>query len=254
MCGIAGIVGAIGSADMQRVPVVLERLWHRGPDDGGYLTYSSGTLETGKQWKTPAKLPEAVLLHRRLSVLDLSRSGWQPMGTADGSYYVVYNGEIYNYCELREELKQCGYKFQTRTDTEVLLAAYSRWGIQALRRFVGMFAFALLDTRRETLLLVRDFFGIKPLYYKLNSDSLVFASELKALLEFTVSTLRANPDKIYSYLRFGICDAGPDTVFADVKQLPAGHYLEFPLRGSCEVNPVCYWTPGTNERPDISFP
>ncbi|OLE97233.1 MAG: asparagine synthase (glutamine-hydrolyzing), partial [Cyanobacteria bacterium 13_1_20CM_4_61_6] len=165
----------------------------------------------------------------------------------------VYNGEIYNYRELRQELEQFGHEFRTRSDTEVLLAAYAYWGIGALRRFVGMFAFALLDTRRKTLLLARDFFGIKPLYYTISGETLAFASELKALLEFRTNIVRPNAVKIYSYLRYGICDAGPETIFADAKQLPAGHYIEFPLNGSKKVCSVCYWQPGTDERLDISF-
>jgi asparagine synthase (glutamine-hydrolysing) len=253
MCGIAGIVGAVSSADLERVPTVLERLWHRGPDDGGYLAYSANMLETGTAWKTPAFLPHAVLLHRRLSVLDLSKAGWQPMNTPDGRFYVVYNGEIYNYRELRKELEQSGRHFRTQTDTEVLLAAYSQWGIHALQRFVGMFAFALLDTWEQKLLLARDFFGIKPLYYRVDDNSLTFASEVKALLEFASSGRRPNPGKIYTYLRFGICDAGPDTVFDEVKQLPSGHYLEVPLRGSFQVDPVCYWAPNAEPQCDLSF-
>jgi asparagine synthase (glutamine-hydrolysing) len=116
-----------------------------------------------------------------------------------------------------------------------------------------MFAFALLDTQRKTLLLARDFFGIKPLYYRISGESLAFASEVKALLEFAGSGPRVNPSKIYSYLRFGICDAGSETMLSEVKQVPAGHYVEIPLRGNFDSDPVCYWAPNTEERADISF-
>src|SRR5262249_55196467 len=151
--------------------------------------------------------------------------------------------EIYNFIELRAELEALGHHFHSRSDTEVLLAAYAYWGIMALRRLVGMFAFALLDMQRRVLLLVRDFFGIKPLYYSANSTTLSFASEINALLAFDSSTREMNPERLYLYLRFGLCDDGPGTMFADIKQLPAGHYLEIPLDAVAKPRLTRYWQP-----------
>src|SRR5262249_39095941 len=162
MCGIAGAVSSSGQLDLARIPVVLKRLEHRGPDDMGWLLGSQGNVRIGREWHRDGSSgsEELVLLHRRLSILDLTRKGWQPMSTADKRFWIVFNGEIYNFIELRAELEALGHHFHSRSDTEVLLAAYAYWGIMALRRLVGMFAFALLDTQRRVLLLVRDFFGI----------------------------------------------------------------------------------------------
>src|SRR5262249_27892971 len=170
MCGIAGFVvqpgrGNSSIAKSSCAPGVLESIRHRGPDDYGWLRFAGNSVERGRRGTSPSTEPEVLLLHRRLSILDTSNAGWQPMGTADGRYHIVYNGEIYNFLELRQELQDLGYRFQSQSDTEVLLAAYTEWGTQALRRFVGMFAFAILDTQRRSILLARDFFGIKPLYY-----------------------------------------------------------------------------------------
>lgn len=152
MCGIAGFLGeAVGSAQAP-----LATLAHRGPDDSGWVGHSSH----------PAHRPmHSVLLHRRLSILDLSEAGHQPMATADGAHTIVFNGEIYNYRELRAELERAGRAFRTQSDTEVLLQAYIHWGPACLRRLIGMFAFAVRDERRRLLFLARDFFGMKPLYY-----------------------------------------------------------------------------------------
>src|ERR1051326_6655085 len=188
MCGIAGYMMDSRRPNGQTMGSVLKRLRHRGPDDCGWLGDSRGKVETGRLWKSRDDLDyQVVLLHRRPSLLDFTERGRQPMSSADGRYFVVFNGEIYNYVELRGELEQLGHRFRTRTDTEVLLAAYSQWGIKALRRFTGMFAFALLDTERRTVLLARDFFGIKPLYYSCTSAGLSFASEIKALREFDLA-------------------------------------------------------------------
>src|SRR5438132_338694 len=145
MCGIAGI--ATNRHDMQPACYegILTRLRHRGPDDSGYLLYSRDATVVSRNGFTPICNPELLLLHCRLSIVDLSVKGWQPMGTRDGRYFLVYNGEIYNHMELRTELETRGYHFESRSDTEVLLAAYSQWGTNALSRLLGMFAFALLD-------------------------------------------------------------------------------------------------------------
>src|ERR1700740_157745 len=184
MCGIAGFVFRKGEAHRPPVSAMLELLRHRGPDDHGYFTYSERSTRLGRDWADFGEDPEVIFLHRRLSILDLSPAGSPPLGTRDGRYCLTFNGEIYNYLELRDELERSGYEFGSRSDTEVLLAAYAAWGQESLRKLVGMFAFAILDTVRRTVFLARDFFGIKPLYYARAGSSFVFASELKTLLEF----------------------------------------------------------------------
>jgi asparagine synthase (glutamine-hydrolysing) len=253
MCGIAGFVLKKGWTHQPPVPAIFEQLRHRGPDDRGYFVYSEQSAKRGRDWEDLDGDPEVIFLHRRLSIIDLSDAGSQPMGTRDGRYFITFNGEIYNYVELRKELEQLGYEFESRSDTEVLLAAYAAWGNQALRKLVGMFAFAILDTVRRTVFLARDFFGIKPLYYAVADNSLVFASESKTLLEFGGVSRRVNANRLFSYLRHGLCDFGAETLLADVLQLPAAHYLEIELDGSLECHPVCYWEPAAQGRDDLSF-
>jgi asparagine synthase (glutamine-hydrolysing) len=194
-----------------------------------------------------------MLMHRRLSILDTSAQGWQPMSSPDGRYHVVYNGEIYNYKELREELKDLGYRFISESDTEVLLAAYAEWGTKALVQFVGMFAFALLDTQRRTVLLARDFFGVKPLYYSFHDGLLCFGSEIKVFRAFGLSRPLGNAERLLFYLRYGITDFGSQTLLSHVQQLPAAHYLEVSLDG-CRLDiPQCYWRLESPAHLDISF-
>jgi len=253
MCGVVGFISKKGRVGPRRIPAVLDQLRHRGPDDQGFLVYSERSVKLGREWTDPGAHAEVIFLHRRLSILDLSEGGWQPMGTRDGRYFITFNGEIYNYVELRGELEQLGYQFQSDSDTEVLLAAYAAWGVEALRRLVGMFAFAVLDTVRRVVFLARDFFGIKPLYYAATDQSFVFASELKTLLEFGAVSRQVNANRLFSYLRHGLCDYGSETLLADVLQLPAAHYLEIPLDGSLRPRPACYWEPALECRDDLSF-
>src|SRR6185312_4027726 len=170
MCGIAGFLGAAGNEPekvlKRRIEAMTETLRHRGPDDAGYWMASN---------------PSIVLGHRRLSILDLSTEGHQPMISQSGRYVAVFNGEIYNFRELRRELTG-SYSFRGTSDTEVMLAAFERWGPpDALPRFNGMFAFAVWDTAERVLYLCRDRAGEKPLYYTWADGALLFASELKAL-------------------------------------------------------------------------
>ncbi len=253
MCGIAGFVFGKGRARRPPVPVILDQLRHRGPDDFGYLAYSERSTTRGRDWTENGEDQEVIFLHRRLSILDLSEAASQPMGTPDGRYFVTFNGEIYNYVELRSELEQLGYKFGSRSDTEVLLTAYAAWGSRVLPKLVGMFAFAILDTVERTVFLARDFFGIKPLYYALANNSVAFASELKTLLEFDAVSRQVNANQLFSFLRRGLCDSGAETLLADVMQLPPAHYLEIALDRSWELRPVCYWEPTAQCRDDLTF-
>jgi asparagine synthase (glutamine-hydrolysing) len=197
MCGIVGLWHfdrqPINSAALQQATTLLR---HRGPDDEGYLLVDTATGcpshfsggDTISQLNLP-RLESAVgksfnlaLGFRRLSILDLSPAGHQPMASADGRCWIIYNGEIYNYLELRSELSSHGHQFRTGTDTEVILAAYQQWGRDCLARFNGMWAFALWDNAQRQLFCARDRFGIKPFYYFWNNEIFAFASEFKALL------------------------------------------------------------------------
>lgn len=256
MCGIAGLVSrtAIPETLIDRVPAVARCLDHRGPDDTGYLWYSSGKVRSGREWNFSGPSPQVVFVHKRLAILDLTESGWQPMGT-EGSYFIVFNGEIYNYVEIRKELESLGHPFQSKSDTEVLLRAYVEWGNAALSRLVGMFAFAILDLTRRTVMLARDFFGIKPLYFVVAPDCIAFASETKALLEMAISNRNANASRLYLYLRFGISDHGSETLMSDIRQLPPASYMELSLDGAQNREPVTYWKPfqEDNAQSRISF-
>lgn len=258
MCGIAGIVECAGTPiNRQELQRILTTLRHRGPDDEGYLLWNGEINEVaslrGPDSPAGVTLPliseiadrgqyTAALGHRRLAILDLSTKGHQPMQSADGTLWIVFNGEIYNYVELRSELTAKGHRFRTGTDTEVLLAAFSEWREGMLRRLQGMFALAILDLEKRSLFLARDPFGVKPLYYAVEaSGRLVFASEAKALLQSRGAGRAANPTQLYNYLRFGNTDAGSETMFSGIQQLPAAHFAECSLDDPGKVRPVRYW-------------
>lgn len=167
MCGIIGIAGASPVADKSWLALGRDAMVHRGPDDSGEWWSSDGTVG---------------LAHQRLTIIDLSGSGLQPMADDRNELHLVFNGEIYNFRRLREELRSKGHEFRSRTDTEVILHAYREWGAECLSRFRGMFAFGLYDSRERKLLLARDRVGEKPLFYSLDNGSLRFASELKGLM------------------------------------------------------------------------
>lgn len=208
MCGICGAAGS-RTAKINRQSM-LQAIAHRGPDDEGIFFEK-----------------DIFLGHRRLAILDVSKAGHQPMSY--GQYVLVFNGEIYNYVELRQELQKMGQSFVTNTDTEVILHAYAVWGLAAFGRFRGMWALAIYDKKEEKLVLCRDRFGIKPLYYSRIDDSLVFASEIPALLAAGVKA-QPNMDTIVRYLALGSSDNNQDTFFAGVQQMPAGQYMSVDMR------------------------
>jgi len=219
MCGIAGILSPTPS-DLAAIHPMTAALAHRGPDDQGI-------------WSQPG----IALGHRRLSIIDLSSAGHQPMLSADGRYVLVYNGELYNFRELRTELAD--YPFRSRTDSEVVLAALAHWGLEALQRFNGMYAFALYDTRAQRLLLVRDRLGIKPLYYRHDGSRLLFASELRAIVASGLYTPALSCASVHDYLRYQTVHA-PSTILEDVYLLPAGHYIVSDRAGF--GHPAPYWS------------
>ena len=208
MCGIVGVLRADGAP----IPgSLLERmrdsLVHRGPDDAGL--YLKGPVGLGV---------------RRLSVLDLTPSGHQPMGNCDGTLWIVFNGEIYNYVELRQELRSAGHRFVSQSDTEVLLHLYEQFGKECLHRLNGMFAFAIWDAKERVLFAARDRLGIKPFYYHHSGERFMFASEVKALLEGDPSLRRADNEALVDYL-FSGSPLGAKTGFAGISQLEPGHWL-----------------------------
>ena len=254
MCGIAGfVVDNSQPIGPRAVAKAFRRLAHRGPDDCGYLLYSEGKVSVGRYLPCFDGVSGLLLLHRRLSILDLGPGGWQPMSTPDKRFHVVLNGEIYNYIELRRELEGLGHVFCSASDTEVLVASFLEWGKKALLRFVGMFAFAILDTRNRTLLLARDFFGIKPLYYATATGRFAFASEIKALLEMPWIRRLVNPSGLYDYLRYGHTDQHSTTLFAEIQQLAPAHWIEIPIDAPDKAHLECYWKLDLSSTEDISF-
>lgn len=213
MCGLFGFVGDPKTAQSQDLDAIFKTLDHRGPDDRGV-------------YKDIRAFPSCVLAHTRLSILDLSSAGHQPMVSPDGRYVVVYNGEIYNFKELRKELIAQGERFISDSDTEVLLRSFSLWGVEALRRFEGMFAFAIWDTQTKQLLLARDPMGIKPLYVHRDQRGLWFASELRTLLAAGCSERRISEAGLKSYLVYGSVSE-PHTLLTDIETLPSGSYQIF---------------------------
>jgi asparagine synthase (glutamine-hydrolysing) len=249
MCGIAGIVArAGGSVRTESLHTLGSMAAHRGPDDSGSLAWTPGGFADVAAAGGRARVG---LVHRRLAILDLRACGRQPMRSVCGRYAIVYNGEVYNYRELRIELEQLGHQFVTETDTEVVLAAWAAWGVASLRRFIGMFAFAMLDTVREQLVLARDPFGMKPLFYVEAEGELIFASEIKALLAMPGVRRVADPQCVYEFLRFAVSDRGDRTFFADIRQVRPAHTVTV---GLADLRPVAarYWQ--LHRQPlDLSF-
>lgn len=253
MCGIAGFSSRDGQkAYGPLIKGLLKRLAHRGPDDKGWLCLRGSQVSHGRE--VPEDLAgEAFLCHRRLSIIDVSAAGAQPMRSPDGRYAIAFNGEIYNYVELRAELEKFGETFQSHSDTEVLLHAFIRWGAQCLPRLTGMFAFAVLDCQTRRLFLARDPFGIKPLYYANWSGGFAFASEIKPLLDFPGIKPQADAGRVYDYLLTGFTDSGSRTFFAGIQQLLPGSWLEVGVDENSLARFGKYWTPRPGEVADLSL-
>lgn len=233
MCGIAGAIGRIEPEIIRAVHVASDCQRHRGPDDDGYWQSSESSGDDG-----------AMLAFRRLAIIDLSPDGHQPMRDDATGNVIIFNGEIYNFQELRRELAALGDSFRSRSDTEVILKAYARWGAGAISRLRGMFALAIWDAREKRVLLARDRIGIKPLYLCTvdrpgDRTTLVFASELRSLLATGLAARRLNPTAVGSYVWNGFV-VGPETIMEGVRLLPAGTLaLVDPASGKCELHR--YW-------------
>src|ERR1700722_2474323 len=229
MCGISGLVNCGDSDALARMTNVQT---HRGPDDSGL-------------WER--RFPDGSYIglgSRRLAILDLSPDGHMPMSNEDGTVWITYNGEIYNFANLRRELEGKGHRFRSHTDTEAIVHLYEEYGVECLNRLNGMFAVAICDLRgtAPTLFLARDHFGIKPLYFYERGGKLAFASEIKALLEVPGIDARIDMEALHQYLTF-LWMPDPATMFHSIRKLEAGHYAIW-QRGEFKIEQ--YW--------DLTFP
>ena len=226
MCGIAGfrILGE-GGASPSELGEALQALQHRGPDDSGQWTSDDGRAGLGQ---------------RRLSIVDLSAFGHQPMTSACGQWIMVFNGEVYNFRELRGQLEALGHRFQGTGDSEVILGAISQWGVAAVERFIGMFAIALWHRPTGALHLLRDRLGVKPLYYHWDGRRLLFASELKALHAFEGWRPEVDLDAMGDFLRYGYVDE-PRAIYRQVHKVPPAHHLVLQSDGKLALQR--YWHP-----------
>ncbi len=242
MCGIAGIYDTTGKHPVREADLTRMRntLSYRGPDGAGNYISPDGRVGLG---------------HRRLAIIDLSEAGAQPMtyrglGASDHGLTITFNGEVYNFKELRVQLEKKGHAFKSQSDTEVILAAYAEWGAECVKRFNGMFSFAIWDEERKELFVARDHVGIKPFYYSFENGVLLFGSEIKAILAHPLCKKNLNEEAIPLYLTFG-CLPAPHTLFQGIKKLPAAHSLTIDADGKITIQE--YWHPlsGKDQRSKI---
>jgi asparagine synthase (glutamine-hydrolysing) len=234
MCGICGVLAFNDSFECgERVTVSMrETMIHRGPDDGGVWSSPAGRVSLG---------------HRRLSIVDVSHSGHQPMSNEDGSVWVTFNGEIYNHAELRRELEARGHRYRSRCDTETIVHLYEDEGERCVERLDGMFALAVWDERRRELFLARDRLGKKPLYWARTAAGMVFASEIKALLQHPAISPELDVDAFHDYLTF-VCTPAPSTMFAGINKLAPAERITVGAAG--DIRSEIYWTPMSPQATD----
>lgn len=226
MCGIAGII-AEDKVDFSQIKKMTDIISHRGPDASGQFKLLNGKVALG---------------HRRLSILDLSGCGKQPMGYMNCRYWITYNGEIYNYIELRRTLKTLGYSFKSNTDTEVIMAAYDYWGKECLHKFNGMWAFIIIDTFSDKIFAARDRFGVKPFYYWHSPNGFyAFASEIKQFTVLTGWSPKLNGQRAYDFLNWALTDHTEETLFDGVFQLRGGQAFECPINEVKNSLPIYQW-------------
>ncbi len=242
MCGLVGgfWINSGDTPSLDRVEHSLHHLRYRGPDYQGFKKYdvNGGTVLLG---------------HARLSVIDISDAAHQPMMSKNRRFSIVFNGEIYNYKELRVELEQSGETFSTSSDTEVLLAAWDAWGELSLKRFIGMFAFVIIDHRYKKLIAARDGFGMKPFYFSHENGNFFFGSDINSLLTLSNKKPILNLQRAYDYLVHSEYDFGPDTFFDGIYSLGAGHYLVLDLGNSRKLIVNKWWTPNITPSENLSF-
>src|SRR2546422_1079314 len=257
MCGIAGIIPSETSIQLtlDRALEMRRRLEHRGPNDWGV---GVGMTDRATDQQVPANVTPfrsvrpVALVNTRLSILDLSPAGHQPMSTPDRRYWIVYNGEVFNFAELKRELESKNYRFCSRTDTEVVLRLFEVYGIEAFQKLNGMFAVAIWDAHTGELYLARDRFGIKPLYYASVRGEFLFASEMKALLavhKLTTMDLTA----LHQYLTF-LHVPEPNTILAGIKKVQPGTCMQISSGNTNNPQETSYWVPTLQPDPSISYP
>lgn len=258
MCGIAGIF-ELAQASVRQLPHVAamtRAMRHRGPDDEGYVAVIEGQVRHFVGAETPSAVRSRFRVsplvsqafehrsilamgHRRLSILDISPAGHQPMSDPRGRYWIVYNGEIYNFREIRVELELLGHRFKTGSDTEVILASYGEWQENCLSRFNGDFAFAIWDNEEQSLFCARDRIGIKPFYYTLDHERFIFASDIKTIIASGLYCPEPDPHGLYLAMAFGISPR-PITAFRGVRALEQAHWMRVNRDGS--VKKCRYWS------------
>ncbi|MBP2682275.1 MAG: asparagine synthase (glutamine-hydrolyzing) [Deltaproteobacteria bacterium] len=251
MCGIYGEVSfRPGGVGRELLHGATEIVRHRGPDGYGYIGWhpdESRAVPCREAREIPG-VPLVAFGHRRLSIIDLSEAASQPMGTPEGDLWITYNGEVYNYLELRVELAAKGHVFRTASDTEIILHAYREWGEECLSRFNGMWAFGLLDLRKNRLFCARDRMGVKPFYYHCDGRRFLFGSEIKQLLVDPSISRESHAGAAYDYLVHGVLDHSDRTLFRSIRQLRGGCFLTVDLSGDSTAPSIRrYWgiDPGT---------
>ena len=260
MCGITGLFCSSGINDLisafQRANTVAQ---HRGPDGRGFALFDThqGKDTRWLSYKSSVEIPDMpgatlALGHRRLAIIDLSETGAQPMANEDDSLWITYNGEIYNYVELRVELERAGHIFRSQSDTEVIIHAYEEWGEGCVTNFNGIWAFAIADLKNRKLFCSRDRFGVKPFHYYSDGGHFVFGSEIKQLLCFPFLSRKVNEQIIYDFLAYAALDHCAETFFEGIHKLLQGHNLILDLNtGSVIIKP--YYQPSMQLNNDISF-
>ena len=256
MCGISGFYSLDDEINLDKYYKAHSLLKHRGPDDEGFAVMVDHKVCHAKGDNTIEhfeNLPgicsfgssRVVLGHHRLNIIDLTWRGHQPINDEDGRFWIVYNGEIYNYIELRKDLENLGYSFESNSDSEVFLMAFKEWGVDSFNKFNGMWAAVIYDSKEDKLILTRDRFGIKPLFYFIKGDSIYFASEVKFLLQF-INKPEINEQIAAEYLLFCLLDHVPETMFKDIYQLEPGHYAEF-VNGTLQTRQYWEYVPKINK-------
>ncbi len=224
MCGISGFIDFNQKSSSVLLQEITDTLYHRGPDGSGYEFIQTHKYQIG-------------LGHRRLSIIDLSETGKQPMQF--GTVWITFNGEIYNFNEIKKELLNLGHKFNGHSDTEVILHSFAEWGIDCISKFIGMFAFVIYDTKKEEVFCVRDRAGVKPFFYYWENNLFLFSSELKAFHKHPLFKKEINLDAIAAFMQYGNVPT-PHCIFNNAYKLEAGHYLKFDLKHK-QIEKICYW-------------
>jgi asparagine synthase (glutamine-hydrolysing) len=241
MCGICGVIDQKGNIGMETIRRMCRVLKHRGPDDEGMVFIKGNQCfeSVGHRGLLSSRDGfEVTLGHRRLSIIDLTDAAHQPMGNENGTIWIVFNGEIYNFQEIRESLRKKGHQFKSKSDTEVILHGYEEWGVDCLQRLRGMFAFAIWDSNLQRLFMTRDRLGKKPLVYFYQNGHFAFASEIKALLQVPWIEKKVSGNAIHHYLTYQYIPS-PETIFEGINKLPPAHYLLYDRHGNLKIER--YW-------------